>query len=108
VRCSCGGFITAQQKRCRKCAVEFARGIDTDRFEMADSGPQEQEEIPPVLPPVKKKQETTARFNPNAYQAINMAEVWAADRRRRRFWRITFIVSLILLTIMALVWYRYR
>jgi len=52
--------------------------------------------------------ETTKRFDANKYQRINMAEVWAADRRRRRFWRITFIVSLILLTIMALVWYRYR
>lgn len=32
MRCACGALIRASMKRCRACAVEFARSIDTDRI----------------------------------------------------------------------------
>jgi tetrahydromethanopterin S-methyltransferase subunit F len=31
--CACGAFIRRPAVRCKKCAIEFVRGIDTDRFD---------------------------------------------------------------------------
>lgn len=34
MRCACGTLIRGSQVRCRPCALEFVRAIDTDRFEI--------------------------------------------------------------------------
>lgn len=47
MRCSCGAYIRPSQKRCRNCAVEFARGLDTDRLLIQAAREEEREAVQP-------------------------------------------------------------
>lgn len=81
MRCSCGALIKAAQRRCRKCAVEFARGIDTDYVPVQAARKEERPTVQPL-------------DNPNRGGVRSRASIIVAQRKVRRSRQIKIIFSI--------------
>jgi len=101
MRCSCGAFIKASQKRCKACAVSFARGIDTDRFDKVVEVVREVESIM-ESEPAPKQETTKVKFNPNKLQYIPRKDIDRAIKaHRRKFW-MRFVVGFLIALVIGL------
>lgn len=75
--CACGTFIKRNQVRCRKCAVDYAAGFDTDAFDLVR--PQQQPEVEPVM--------TEAESDLNQPQQMSKDDIvkWNQFQQEMRF-----------------------
>jgi hypothetical protein len=82
VLCDCGAFIKRPAVRCKRCAVEFVRGIDTDRFDRVV------EEVEQIMT-LNDSQQVNAK-------AVQEWHQFQKDLRTQRFLRKAAVVGILL------------
>lgn len=87
MRCACGALIRASMKRCRKCAVEFVRNIDTDSI---------------ILQAARKDKRVAVRpkrDDPNRGGVHRMPDWTERDHRKRQLKLIIGIIVIVVLLV---------
>ena len=91
MRCQCGSLIRASAKRCRPCALEFVRGIDTDFIQVV-----KQEDEEEMTDDTTKRMSSPQRIAADEWAAFQKDLRWKAFIRKACVVGIVFVVGLCL------------